>query len=62
MLHDDQGHQGVDWTIALCREHLYWNTIYKDVAEYVNVNDCLHCQVAKGPYVGPKNTTLFHYC
>ena len=20
MLHDGQGHQGVDWTIALCRE------------------------------------------
>ena len=26
--------------------------MYKDVAQYVK--DCPHCQVAKGPYVGPK--------
>ena len=26
--------------------------MYKDVAEYIK--DCLHCQIAKGPYVGPK--------
>ena len=52
MLHDGQGHQGVDQTIALCREQFYWNTMYKDVAQYVK--DCPCCQVAKGPYVGPK--------
>ena len=52
MLHDGQGHQGVDQTIALCREQFYWNTMYKDVAEYVKV--CRHCQISKGPYVGPK--------
>ena len=52
MLNDGQGHQGVDRTIALCREQFYWNTMYKDIAQYVK--DYLHCQVAKGPYVGPK--------
>ena len=26
--------------------------MYKDVAQYVK--DCLHCQVAKSPHVGPK--------
>ena len=26
--------------------------MYKDIAQYVK--DCPHCQVAKGPYVGPK--------
>ena len=52
MLHDGQGHQGVDQIIALCREQFYWNTMYKDMAEYVK--DCPHRQVAKGPYVGPK--------
>ena len=52
MLHDGQGHQGVDQTIALCREQFYWKTMYKDVAQYVK--DCPLCQVAKGPYVGPK--------
>ena len=52
MLHDGQDHQGVDQTIALCREQFYWNTMSKDVAQYVK--DCLCCQEAKGPYVGLK--------
>ena len=38
MSHDVQGHQGLDQTIAMCREQLYWNTMYKDVAQYVK--DC----------------------
>ena len=52
MLHNGQGHHGVDQTIAFCREQVYWNTMCKDVAEYVK--DCLHCQEANGPCVGPK--------
>ena len=52
MLHNGQGHHGVDQTIAFCREQVYWNTMCKDVAEYVK--DCLHCQEAKGPCAGPK--------
>ena len=47
MLHNGHGHQGIDWTIALCREQFYLNTMYKDVAQYVK--DCPCCQVAKGP-------------
>ena len=36
MLHDGKGHQGMERTIALCREHFYWNTMYQeDVAEYM---------------------------
>ena len=31
--------------------------MYKDIAEYVK--DCPHCQVAKGPYVGPKTQSGF---
>ena len=27
--------------------------MYKDIAQYVK--DCPHCQVAKGPYVGPRS-------
>ena len=38
MLQDGQGHQGIERTIALCREHFYWNTLYRDVAQYVK--DC----------------------
>ena len=26
MLHDDYGHQGLDWTLALVREKFYWST------------------------------------
>ena len=52
MLHDGQGHQGIDRTIALCREQFYWSTMYRDVAQYVK--DCPCCQVVKGANVGPK--------
>ena len=52
MIHDGQGHQGIDQTIALCRDQFYWSTMYKDIAPYVK--DCPQCQVAKGPYVGAK--------
>ena len=38
MLHDGQGHQGIERTIALCREQFHWNTMYRDVAQYVK--DC----------------------
>ena len=37
-LHDGQGHQGIDRTIALCREQFYWSTMYRDIAQYVK--DC----------------------
>ena len=51
-LHDGQGHQGMERTTALCRKHFYWSTMYKVIAKYVR--NCPQCQVAKGPYVGPK--------
>ena len=35
MLHDGQGHQGMERITVLCREHFYWSTMYKDIAEYV---------------------------
>ena len=56
MLDDVQGHQGIERTIALCREQFYWNTMYRDVVQYVK--DCPQCQVAKGPYVGPKHNQV----
>ena len=52
ILHDGQGHQGMEGTTALCRGHFYWNTMYKDVVEYVK--SCPWFQVARGHYVGPK--------
>ena len=38
MLHDGQGHQGIDRTIALWREQYYLNTMYRDIVQYVK--DC----------------------
>ena len=52
MLHDGQGHQVIERTTALCQEHYYWNTMYKDIMEYVK--NCPWCQVPNGHYVGPK--------
>ena len=52
MSHDGQGHQSIERTTTLCREHFYWSTMYKDIVEYAK--NCSWCQVAKGPYVGPK--------
>ena len=52
MLHDGQGHQGMERTTALCREHFYWNTMYKAIMEYVK--NYPWCQVTKAHYVCPK--------
>ena len=51
MLHDDYGHQGLDWTLALVRERFYWSTMNHDVTEYVT--NCHRYHVAKGHYTGP---------
>ena len=51
MLHDDYGHQGLDWTLALVRERFYWSTMNHDATEYVT--NCHRCHVAKGHYTGP---------
>ena len=51
MLHDGQSHQGIERTTALCREHFYWSTMYRDIAEYIK--DYQQWKVAKGPSVGP---------
>ena len=35
LLHDGQGHQGLERTLALCWERFYWNTMFQDVTNYV---------------------------
>ena len=35
LLHDGQGHQGIEKTIVLCRERFYWNTMFQDITKYV---------------------------
>ena len=34
LLHNGQGHQGLERTLALCRERFYWNTMFQDVSNY----------------------------
>ena len=51
LLHDGQGHQGIESTIALCQEQFYWNTMFQDVTRYVK--ECPQCQIAKGDYTEP---------
>ena len=51
MLHDDYGHQALNWTLAPERERFYWSTMNHDVTEYVT--NCHQCHVAKGHYTDP---------
>ena len=52
LLHDGQGHQGLERTLALCQERFYWNTMFQDVTNYVKT--CPQCQTVKGNYTDPK--------
>ena len=52
LLHDGQGHQGLECTLALCWERFYLNTMFQDVTNYVKT--CPQCQIAKGDYADPK--------
>ena len=45
LLHDGQGHQGIERTIALCWEQFHWNAMFQDATKYVE--DCPQCQIAK---------------
>ena len=52
LLHDGQGHQGLERTLALSQERFYWNTMFQDVTNYVKT--CPQCQTVKGDYTDPK--------
>ena len=51
-LHNDHGHQGIDRTLDLLRERVYWPTMTQGANLWVN--QCRRCQVAKGDYNTPK--------
>ena len=44
--HDEAGHQGRDRTVNLVRERFYWDTLYKDISDYVA--QCPRCSRRKG--------------
>ena len=45
MLHDDYGHQGLDWTLALVRERFCWGWMNQDITDYGT--NCHQCHVAR---------------
>ena len=51
-LHDHIGHQGMDRTIDLLKERVYWPSMVKDAQNWVT--GCRRCQVARGDYNQPK--------
>ena len=52
LVNDGQGHQWVELALALYQEKFYWNTMFQDVTNYVQI--CPHCQTAKDDDVDPK--------
>ena len=40
LLHDGQGHQVIDRTIALCQEQFYWNTMFQEMPQ--NISKIVH--------------------
>ena len=51
-LHDHMGHQGIDRTLDLLRERVYWPSMAKDAQNWVA--NCHHCQIARGDFNQPK--------
>ena len=51
-VHDNMGHQGVERTLELLRERVYWPTMAADATKWVS--QCTRCQVAQGSYNEPK--------
>ena len=51
-VHDNMGHQGVERTLELLRERVYWPTMAADATRWVS--QCTRCQVAQGTYNEPK--------
>ena len=48
-VHDDMGHQALDRTLSLLREHVYWPTMAQDASEWVK--GCRRCHIAKSDYI-----------
>ena len=51
-LHEHKGHQGIDRTLDLLRERVYWPSMVKDAQDWVS--KYCHCQIARGDYTQPK--------
>ena len=51
LLHDEQGHQRTEHTMALVSERFFWSMMCQDVNNWVKT--CNRCKKAKGPYNDP---------
>ena len=51
-LHDEMAHQRLEKTTELLQRRVYWPTMLKDVAKYMQ--NCHRCNTAKGSYTEPK--------
>ena len=51
-VHNDMGHQGLERTLELLRERVYWPMMADDASKWVS--RCTCCQVAQGTYTDPK--------
>ena len=51
-LHGNMGHRGIDHTIDLLRERVYWPSVVKDAQNWVT--GCHHYQIGRGDYNQPK--------
>ena len=51
-LHDHMGHQGINRTLDLLREWVYWPSMAKDAQNWVT--NCHRCQITRGDYNLPK--------
>ena len=52
MLHDENGHQDVECTVALVQERFYWGTMLYNIQSWAK--NCQHCKTAKDPYTDPE--------
>ena len=52
MLHNENGHQGVECTVALVQGRFYTGTMLHEIQSCVK--NCQHCKTVKGPYTDPE--------
>ena len=55
-LHDHMGHQGINPTLDLLREQVYWPSMAKDTQNWVT--NCCCCQIARATIISPNQQSV----
>ena len=50
ILHDDYGHQELDWTFGSSEREIFLETMNQDITDYIT--NCHQCHVTKGHFTG----------